>query len=51
MVKLLVEHKGEWVAMAKNDFSKASEVKKSLPERIRSLIESETGKGYRIPRR
>ncbi len=51
MVKLLVENIGEWVAMGKNDFTKPSDVRKSLPEPIQSLIESEKGKGYRIKNR
>lgn len=51
MVKLLAEHLGEWVAMAKNNFTKPSEVKKKLPGPIRDLIESQKGKGYRIARR
>ena len=51
MVKLLVDCFGEWVPMAQNDFSKPSDVKKKLPEQIKSLIKAEKGKGYRIARR
>jgi len=51
MMQLLVEANGHYIAMSKTDFSKPSKLKNGLPEQLRHLIESESGKGYRLVRR
>jgi hypothetical protein len=48
MLQVLCDAKGEWVAMYKNGFTKPSDTKKSLPAELCDLIESESGKGYRL---
>ena len=39
---------GEWIAMSKYLFSKPSEILRTLPGELRSLIETSKGKGYRF---
>ena len=50
MLQVLIDAKGEWVAMEEKDFTKASRVKDSLPEPLKELIETKKGKGYRFKR-
>lgn len=47
LVHLLADARGDWVSMHKNGFTKASDLKRRLPEQLRRHIISESGKGYR----
>jgi hypothetical protein len=48
MAKLLLDADGEWVAMAKNGFTKPSTTRLKLPKELQKIIESDKGKGYRL---
>lgn len=50
MLKAIIEANGEWVKMSGLYFSKPSDVKKTLPFSLLSLIETAPGKGYRLAR-
>jgi hypothetical protein len=49
LIDSLVKAEGEWIS-GSNLSMRADRVKKKLPEPIANLIESERGKGHRIPR-
>jgi hypothetical protein len=48
LVDCLVKAWPDWFPTEKNGFTKASVIKKSFPAPIRELIETESGKGYRL---
>ena len=48
MACLLSNTPGEWVSMSKSGFSKPSQVKSKLPPPLLKMIESSSGKGYRL---
>jgi hypothetical protein len=49
-LKALLDAKGDWVSWSKQGISKPSETKNSLPEDLKALIETSSGKGYRFKR-
>lgn len=49
-VNYLVEADGLWCSSTEMDITKTDRLKRNLPESIRKMIESQTGKGSRIPR-
>lgn len=50
LLKALVGANGDWVSMSGLGIKKPSEAKNNLPEAIKQLIETESGKGYRLKR-
>ena len=48
MIKILLEADGDWVAMRKHGISTPIRIKKSLPSKLQDIIETSSGKGYRL---
>ena len=49
-LRALVDANGDWVSWSGLGISKPSEAKNGLPDELRSLIETQKGKGYRFRR-